>query len=120
MNMNMPDYVEHIGRMAHVLVPIAKIDYEIAEGTVRSRLYRHFEAAYGGFTEQPLVRGMWKGFREAHVQMTISFKGKEQIPGFLEFLSSLCRDMDEECLYLEMGEDSFLVRPSGGSVEQTH
>ena len=109
--MKLPLYVKHIGRMAHILVPIAKIDKEVPGGTVRTKLYRHLEKEFGGCTENPLIWGMWGGIREAHVQITVSFKGVERIPAFLEFLAVLCKEMGEECLYLEMGEDTFLVNP---------
>ncbi len=108
----LPRYVEHIGRMAHVLVPIAKIDKGIAGGTIRTKLYGYLEKEFGGCTENPLIWGMWSGIREAHVQITVSFKGKDRIPKFLEFLATLCEEMEEECLYLEMGEDTFLVKPN--------
>ncbi len=116
--MEFPPYVERIGRMAHVLIPIAKIDNRINGidvgydgNTVRTVLYGFLESEFGGCTENPVIWGMWRGIREAHVEITVSFEGKERIVPFLEFLSKLCRAMKEECLYLEMGEDSFLVRP---------
>lgn len=116
--MEMPSYVERIGRMAHVLIPIAKIDNEIdgaaigcKGNTVRTVLYGFLQAEYGGCTENPVVWGMWEGIREAHMEVTVSFEGKGRIPPFLAFLSKLCGAMKEECLYLEMGEDSYLVRP---------
>jgi len=109
--MKLPRHVEHIGRMAHILIPIAKIDKEINQTTVRQRLYNFLESAFGGFTEDLLVWGLWGKEREAHVRITVSFKGKENIFLFLRVLGKVCHEMREKCLYLEMGEESYLVKP---------
>ena len=109
--MELPKHVEHIGRMAHILIPIAKIDKKIVQTTVQQRLYNYLESAFGGFTEDSLVWGLWGKEREAHVKITVSFKGKENVLLFLQVLGRVCHEMGEKCLYLEMGEESYLVKP---------
>ncbi len=109
--MELPAYVTSIGRMAHILVPITKIDNRLGNHTVREVLYNFFSKEFGGFTEAPLTWGFWNGKREAHVEFTVSFEGKHRIPDLFKFLGEICRGMEEECLYLEMGEDAYLVEP---------
>lgn len=109
--MRLPSFVEHIGRTAHFLIPIAKIDMPLANGdTPRVLLKRFLEEKYGGSTQDPHVQGVWKALVEAHVGYSVAFK-KECILDFLEFLRSLCLQMSEECIFLEMGEETYLVRP---------
>jgi hypothetical protein len=49
--------------------------------------------------------------RESVIEVKVSFKGKERIPKLQKFLAGMCRLMGEECLYLETGEDSWLIYP---------
>ncbi len=36
---------------------------------------------------------------------------KSKVPQLQEFLGQICADIEEECIYLECGEDAMLVYP---------
>ena len=50
-------------------------------------------------------------FCEHVMEIKVSFRGKERIPKLQKFLAEICSVMREECIYLETGENSWLIYP---------
>jgi len=101
---------ESLGRMAVFLLPLKKLDKSIER-----RVEQFLLNEYGGFTARPIdSTGWWKGAHgelhyDVHREYKASFIGKERIAKLDQFLAELARDMDEECIYVETGEDAWLV-----------
>jgi len=71
---------------------------------------------YKAYTKQGGdIKGTWVGERgrvhDVNVRYEVSFEGKNRIPVLVSYLSFLCRELDEEAIYLTMGDRSFLVNP---------
>lgn len=112
--------IESLGRMAHFYIPADK--WENPSITFRSKTVRilvdeFLMGNYNGFTVRGPFVGKWRSgkghpaFEELVIEIKASFRGKEKIPKLQKFLAGMCKLMNEECLYLEMGEDSMLVFP---------
>ena len=112
--------IESLGRMAHFYIPASRwcnptLKYK---GKTINVLVREFLIEnYNGFTIRGPFIGVWRNsnfedsIEEAVIEVKVSFKGKERIPKLQKFLVKLCKLMKEKCLYLETGEDSWLVHP---------
>lgn len=114
--------VTSLGRPAHFLVPARKWGefYDVHEDKFKSLekvVHEFLVANYGGYTIRGPFHGVWKPTtgilpnREPVIEIKVSFEGKNRIPKLQEFLASLCTLIGEECIYLETGEDSWLVYP---------
>ena len=111
--------VESLGRPAHFLIP--KIKWDSPDITFRSKtvstlVHEFLMGNYNGYSTREL-KGIWRprkgapAYVELMVEVKVSFRGKERIPKLQKFLAGMCTLMKEECLYLETGEDSWLIYP---------
>lgn len=114
-----------LGRMAHFFIPAAKWDSyrwtikdkEDTWRTVKEMIDKFLVNNYNGYTIRGPYEGVWRkcegcpAMKERVIEVKVAFVGKERIPTLQEFLAKLCQDIEEECLYLETGEDSWLVYP---------
>jgi hypothetical protein len=110
-----------LGRMAHFYIPASKWKNSAYVGSrykdIATLVHEFLIGNYNGYTIRGPFLGMWrpaKGvapFQEDVIEIKVSFKGKERIPKLHKFLAGMCKVMKEECLYLETGEDSFLIYP---------
>lgn len=112
--------VEFLGRPAHFYLPASKWDerdYTFRGKTVRVLMDEFLMANYNGYTVRGPFKGFWRPSKKADttnedvMEIKVSFKGKERIPKLQKFLSGVCKLMKEKCVYLETGEDSFLIYP---------
>jgi len=126
---NDPDIVP-LGRMAVFLVPAYKMRRQFAkpneEATDRNQIFgvseeerldRELIKRYQGVTKVTAnVEGSYqlggKLVRDAHIRYEVSFLGTDKVLEFVQLLKELCRKLDEDSIYLTMGENSYLVRPS--------
>lgn len=101
---------ESLGRMAVFLVPAKKLEDGIGE-----RIERFLLDEYGGYTASTTnSTGWWKDDKgqrhyDLHRQYKASFPGKERIARLESFLADIARDTGEDCIYLETGEDAWLI-----------
>jgi len=109
-----PQYkMVHLGRAALFYIPEEKLD----QGPqIHGKIHDFLTKTFGGYTTADgLVKGYWKGehelYTDRHRQYRVSFLGKERIPELVAFLTDLTIEMQEECLYLETGEDAWLLYP---------
>lgn len=120
---------ESLGRMAVFTIPHSKWCHHnyVQDGKSVSNLTRDFLLAnYNGFSVRGPLKGYWrekprlnthgiqvgnKLHEEDVMEVKASFLGKDRIPKLKRFLAGMCKLMNETCLYLETGEDSWLVYP---------
>ena len=111
MTQETPYKKESLGRPAKFLLPANKI----LDPKIREKIRNFLLENFGGYTETSsgVFIGCWKNKEnisyDAHVEFRISFLGKERIPVLEQFLAKLARELDEECIYLETGEDAWLI-----------
>lgn len=109
-----------LGRMAHFYIPASKWDhpsYIFRQKTIKTLVHEFLIGNYDGYTVRGPFEGTWRPRKgvapvtESVVEVKASFRGKERIPKLQKFLAGMCKLMHEDCLYLETGEDAFLVYP---------
>ena len=112
--------VESLGRAAHFFFPARKWDdpsFNFRGKAVKLLVHEFLIANYNGYTVRGPYEGTWRPdkktmhTREYVIEVKVAFKGKERIPKLQKFLAGMCKLMREECLYLETGEDSWLIYP---------
>lgn len=115
--------IESLGRPATFYIPAEKWDGEAARDytfrgkTVQMLTHEFLIGNYNGYSVRGPFQGYWRASkkdstcRENVMEVKVSFRGKERIPKLQKFLSGMCRLMEEKCLYLECGEDSYLIYP---------
>ena len=112
--------VVSLGRPAIFHIPMKKwdnIEYSQRGKTISTLVDEFLVANYHGYTIRGVSLGKWrlqKGLPveiESMMEVKASFLGKERIPKLQKFLSGICRLMKEQCLYLEMGEQAYLIYP---------
>lgn len=108
--------VQSLGRMAVFLLPSLKLKRQKLgknyEEIVHDFLMKHF----GGYTASAgNIFGFWrdaKSGRESygeHKEYKVSFRGRNRVALLQQFLSKLATELDEETIYMEYGEDAWLV-----------
>jgi len=116
-----------LGRPAVFLLPSLKLkrlcDPETnIEDMVGNFLLKHF----GGYTVTAgNIFGYWKNARGEvdygeHRVYTVAFPGTEKISMLERFLAKLASDIGEESVYLETGEDAWLIYPETQTLSGTH
>lgn len=119
--------LKFLGHVAVFYMPSRKLDdprYGIANRTPRELLHTFLMLQYDAYTHQKSnIQGFWREdkqgqvFKDENEMFEVSFQGKERVIPFIDFLASLCYLVEEECLYLTMGYQSWLVlpKPNGSS-----
>lgn len=109
-----------LGRMAVFLIPAKKLSVVLPGGvlTIEQCIQEFLLSEYGGFTaSSTTTTGWWKGkagdvHYDEHREYKVSFPGKERIKRLDGFLAMIAKDINEECIYVETGEDAWLVYPT--------
>ena len=111
-----PLRLDPLGRMAVFLLPSLKLKQKKLgksfEEVVHHFLLKHFD----GYTASAgNIFGFWRDtktgreFYGEHKEYTVSFRGRDRVAMLQRFLSKLAADLGEETIYLEYGEDAWLV-----------
>lgn len=105
-----------LGRMAVFLIPSVKArGFYSKRRNIEDKINKFLEDNYSGYTVKENVKGFWtstgRRFYGEHIEYKASFIGKERIPALKKFLALIAHEINEECIYLETGEDSFLIYP---------
>lgn len=112
--------VVSLGKPAHFFIPATKwdnLEYQFRQKPVKTLVHEFLIANYNGYTVKGPFPGLWRPSKKSDtvgeqvIEVQASFLGKERIPKLQKFLAGMCSLMKEECMYLETGEDSFLVYP---------
>lgn len=109
--------VESLGRPAHFYLPASKFDtpyYTQRQKTIKVLIDEFLIANYKGYTIKGPYTGKWCPtesdiYEDKVIEVTAAFAGKERIPKLQKFLAGIAKLMEEKCIYLETGEDSWLV-----------
>lgn len=106
--------LQSLGRMAVFYIPSKKAREKNCDTEIRDFLLKEFgacTATLGNFC------GWWKSDEsgemhyDEHIEFKVAFVGKERIPILASFLAKVAKELNEECIYLETGEDAWLVYP---------
>jgi hypothetical protein len=104
--------LNYLGHSATFYIPVAKF-----EG-IKCKMHDFFLQNYNGYTvEKAQIEGFWRSspdspvLKDENYKIIVSFEGRERISEFVEFLSDICTEINEECLWLSMGKKSYLVMP---------
>ncbi len=100
-----------LGRPAVFYLPAEKL-----VGGVAMRIHDFLFKNFGGYTaEKGNISGCWENNERIeynqHIRYTVAFLGKERIPDLEKFLSDIGREIGEKAIYLETGEDSWIIYP---------
>lgn len=107
-----------IGRMAVFYIPTLKLDIVLPDGnTPRQMLHVFFVQNYNAYTHEiSKIQGFWIKqdilVRDEHERYEVSFDGRDKVKEFVGFLSKICGLIDEDSIYLTMGNKSWLVSPT--------
>ena len=113
--------IEDLGRRALFLIPSIKVynsKYSKTRQSIAKTVHTFLTEVFGGYT---CASGNIYGyFQSAHLEydelreFRVAFKEDEKrtkVPRLLRFLATICEDIDEECIYVECGEDALVVYP---------
>ena len=105
-----PD-TDYIGKVAIFYIPENKLTKP-----VRKKLHDFFVKNYNAYThEVSKIQGYWvkqnKLIKDKHERYEIAFDGEQNLKKFVGFLSELCDIIEEDSIYLIVGDESYLVKP---------
>ena len=114
--------VESLGKRALFLIPSIKVynpKHSKSRQSVAKTINSFLNLTFGGYT---CASGNIYGYFGSNThseydelrEFRVAFKEDElrtKVPKLQEFLAILCKDINEECIYLECGEDAMLVYP---------
>lgn len=101
--------VKYIGKVAVFCLPADKLDEKI-----KSEIHDFLVVNYSAYThESSEIEGYWAGsgglVRDVHERYEVSFNGDENFRKFVDFLSEICRMIDEDSIYLTVADESYLI-----------
>ncbi|MDE1825241.1 MAG: hypothetical protein KGH77_03305 [Candidatus Micrarchaeota archaeon] len=115
-NIEFKDYIRvPLGRPAVFYLPSIKIN-DPKSGNLSLKIHNFLIENFGGYTaEKGSILGYWQdnGSTEynENIKYTIAFEGKHKIPVLEKFLAEIADKISEKAVYLETGEDSWLIYP---------
>lgn len=108
--------IDSLGRMAVFLLPSLKLKRKKQGRNVEEIVHQFLLEHFDGYTASAgNIFGFWRDpksrreFYGEHKEYKVSFRGRDRVAMLQEFLSRLARELDEDCIYLEYGEDAWLV-----------
>lgn len=109
--------LDPLGRMAVFLLPSLKLKQRRRRGRSYEEVVHHFLLKhFGGYTASAgNIFGFWRDdetgreYYGEHREYKVSFRGRERVAMLQHFLSKLARELAEDTIYLEYGEDAWLV-----------
>lgn len=108
-----------LGRMAVFLLPVLKLETHAVRGIkLKDAVHGFLLSKFNSYTAQDgHIFGYWRDPRtdkehyDVHRTYKVSFEGKDRIPLLEKFLADVATEIEEECIYLETGEDAWLIYP---------
>ena len=108
--------VEALGRIAVFLLPSLKLKQK-KRGKPHDEIVHHFLMKhFAGYTASAgNIFGFWRDdqtgreYYGEHKEYKVSFRGRDRVEMLQDFLSELAGELHEDCIYLEYGEDAWLV-----------
>jgi hypothetical protein len=108
--------VESLGRMAVFLLPSLKLKQK-KRGKPHDEIVHHFLMKhFAGYTASAgNIFGFWRDnqtrreFYGEHKEYKVSFRGGDRVDMLKRFLSQLAGELEEDCIYMEYGENAWLI-----------
>jgi hypothetical protein len=107
-----------LGRMAVFLLPSLKLKARGQDGVpVEQRVHDFLIANFAGYTvETGNILGFWRddGGQELygeHRLFRVAFTSEDRVPELEAFLARVASEIGEQSIYLETGEDAWLIYP---------
>jgi len=102
--------IEKIGKLVTFYVPKNKLS-----DPIKNDIHNFFVLKHKAYTrESGEIIGYWHSgvdiIREKHERYEISLKNNE-IKDLVFFIESLCEKIKEKCIYVTIGNNSYLVHP---------
>ena len=117
---------ETLGQVAVVLLPIEKLKVKSPRGVPFEREIHDFlVTSFNGYTvSSGNISGHWKDdtghdHYGEHRQYKVAVAAQEAIHCFEVFLAGIAAEMQEECIYIEIGREIYLIYASAPKSEQT-
>jgi hypothetical protein len=111
-----PFRVEPLGRMAVFLLPSLKLKQKKLGKSYEDIVHHFLMKHFAGYTASAgNIFGFWRDdetgreYYGEHKQYKVSFRGEDRVAMMQKFLSQLAGELNEDCIYLEYGEDAWLV-----------
>lgn len=122
--------LEYIGHEAVFYIPKYKLTTcidapgvlslnALGRPTVEMHIHEFLAKNYNAYTvADSTITGLWKSekdnrvFKDTNVEYRVAYEGRGRVLHFVEFLSNLCRELNEEAIYLKMGYKSYIVTPA--------
>lgn len=111
----------YIGDVATFYVPVQKLDAPRygRDGKTPRQVFEEFLVEhYNAYTlEISDTRGLWRDqqksqvLRDENARYEVSFRGQENLSRFVDFLSEMCALLQEDAIYMTIGQKSWLVLP---------
>lgn len=109
---------ESLGRPAVFYLPTGLMGITLESGrTCTEEVDEFLASTFGGYTEEGGANsGYWKNndgkvYKGTFQRYRVSFEGIERIELLEEFLAYIAVQLRQESIYLETGEDAWLVYP---------
>jgi hypothetical protein len=110
---------ESLGELAVALLPIEKLKLNSPRGIPFEREIHDFLVTnFNGYTvASGNISGHWKDnvghdHYGEHRQYKVALGARESVASFEVFLAEMAAEMQEECIYVELGREIFLVYAS--------
>jgi hypothetical protein len=107
---------EPLGQLAVALLPIEKLKLKSPRGVpFEKEIHDFLVTNFNGYTvSSGNISGHWKDDHGhdhygEHRQYKAALPATESVRSFEVFLSEIAADMQEECIYVELGREIFLV-----------
>jgi hypothetical protein len=113
--------IEKLGRRALFLIPSVKVynrRFSKTHQSIAQTIHNFLKDTFGGYTcASGNIFGFFKSETTEYDELRefrVAFSEDElktKVPLLQAFLAKICADIDEECIYLECGEEAMLVYP---------
>ena len=111
-------YEKRLGSTTVFLLPSLKLKQPATVGiSVEARLHAFLMDNFGGYTAQAgNIFGYWRTDGRAdsygeHREFSVAFADRTKAELLKGFLARLALELREECIYLRVGDEAFLVYP---------
>lgn len=108
--------LEPLGRMAVFLLPSLRLKQKKLGRSYEEIVHHFLIDNFGGYTASAgNIFGFWRDeqtgreYYGEHKEYKVSFRGRDRVAMLQRFLSQLAGELNEDCIYLEYGEQAWLV-----------
>ena len=115
---NLP--IKHVGTVVVFYIPKYKLNnikFGFDGKSPKKMFQEFFLTNFSGFTlSTEDSKGFWRSdknmpiVKDDNIRYEISIEGHENIAKVVNFLSTMCKFMKEDAIYVVVGEESFLVK----------